>query len=116
MAGNVELGAAPLNWATAGADATRDKGINALRTGDGSRPLKELNRTRLIEDCVGRSVVREGGVDAGDWDWERGLSGEGVRGKDDEGSGERLGGELERGNVGDGAAFDIPAELGGEDE
>ena len=83
MAGSVELSAAPLDCGTAGADVTRDKGINALRTGDGSRPSKVCNRTRPTEGGVGRSAAREGEVGDGDRDWERGLSSEGVRGEDD---------------------------------
>jgi hypothetical protein len=101
----------------AGADVTRVTGITVPRTGDGSRPAKECSRMRpAVGGGVGRSEVREGGVGDGDWDCERGLSGEGVRGEEDKGSGERLEAVLATGNGGDGVAFDVPAELEEDDE
>jgi hypothetical protein len=68
-----------------GADVARDMGISASRTGDGSRPVKECNRTRLAVGGVGRSDVRDGGVGVGVGvgDGEFGLRGEGVRGEDE---------------------------------
>jgi hypothetical protein len=70
--------------AVLGADLTRDMGISASRTGDGSRPGKECNRAGPAGNGgVGRSDVRDGGVGVGDDDCELGLRGEGVRGEDE---------------------------------
>jgi hypothetical protein len=70
MAGSGEPDAV-FDRGTAGADVTRDMGINASRTGEGSRPSKECNRARTVAGGgvpVGRSTEREGGVGDGDWD------------------------------------------------
>jgi len=96
--------AAAVDRETAGADETRDRGTNASRTGDGSRPAKECKRMRAdAGGGVGRSALREGGVGDGDWEYEFGLSGEGVRGEDER-SEELLGGALARDDGGDAAA------------
>jgi hypothetical protein len=73
MVGGEELDRATgrgLDWGMElGADVARDMGISALRTGEGSRPVKECNRTRsAVGGGVGRSDVRDGGVGVGDGD------------------------------------------------
>jgi hypothetical protein len=95
---------AALDRETAGADETRDRGTNASRTGDGSRPAKEFKRTRAdADEGVGRNALREAGVGDGDRECGFGLSGEGVRGEDER-SAELLGGALARDDGGDDAA------------
>ena len=59
-------------------------GITMPHTGDGLCLAKECSQMRpAVGGGVGRSEVCEGGVGNGDWDCERGLSGEGVRREED---------------------------------
>ena len=116
--GELDTATGKLDWGKVlGADITREMGISASRTGDGSRPEKESNRVGPASGGgVGRREFLGGGVGVGDGDCEFGLRGEGVRGEE-EGSREPLAGELVLlGDEGCGAAIIIPAEVGEDDE
>jgi len=60
---------------------TWDIGIGSLlRFVEGSCEAKDCNRMRSVSgDAVGRSEVREGGVDGDDWGRELGLRGDELR-------------------------------------
>jgi hypothetical protein len=101
----------------AGIDMMQVIGITAPHTGDGLHPAKECSQMRpAVGGGVGRSEVHEGWVGDGDWDCERGLSGEGVHREEDKGSGEHLRDTLAMGKGGDGVAFNVPAELEEDEE
>lgn len=113
--GELDTATGKLDWGTIlGADVSREMGISASRTGDGSRRAKEFNRVRLPSNGkVGRSELLDGGVGVGDGDSEVGLRGEGVRGEEEW----SLAGVLALlGDEGRGVAIIIPAEVGDDEE